>query len=67
MGVDGLCCAEEKTMSVVDTNAPESVAVARGPLAPPHVHTWELRAVEYDSWGQVSFYECLDCPGVRYA
>jgi hypothetical protein len=54
-------------MSVVDTNAPESVAVARGPLATPHVHTWELRAVEYDSWGQVSFYECLDCPGVRYA
>ena len=54
-------------MSVLDTKAPEPVAPARAPLAAPHVHAWELRAVEYDSWGQVSFYECLGCPGVRYA
>jgi len=54
-------------MSVVDTSAPESVAVEPAPLAAPHVHAWELRAVEYDSWGQVSFYECRGCPGVRYA
>lgn len=49
-------------MSVLD-KAPESVPAARA----PHVHEWELRAVEYDSWGQVSFYECTGCPGVRYA
>jgi hypothetical protein len=54
-------------MSAVDTSAAESVTAERIPLAAPHVHVWELRAVEFDSWGQVSFYECLGCPGVRYA
>jgi hypothetical protein len=54
-------------MSVVDTGAARFVAVERGAIHGPHVHVWELRAVEFDSWGQVSFYECLGCPGVRYA
>ena len=54
-------------MTAVDMSAGESVAVERGPLVAPHVHIWELRAVEFDTWGQVSFYECLGCPGVRYA
>ena len=54
-------------MSAVGTSAGESVAVDRDPLDVPHVHSWELRAVEFDTWGQVSFYECLGCPGVRYA
>ncbi len=53
-------------MSVVDTRAPESDAVSASPLAAPHVHAWELRAVEFDTWGQVSYYECLGCPHVRY-
>ena len=34
--------------------------------ASTHVHAWELRAVEFDSWGQVRFYECATCAGVRY-
>lgn len=43
-----------------------SVSAPSHPLDEPHLHTWELRAVEFDTWGQVSYYECLDCPGVRY-
>jgi hypothetical protein len=58
------CAHEEDPMSVVATSAVES---ERRPLDGPHVHVWELRAVEFDSWGQVSFYECTGCPGVRYA
>jgi hypothetical protein len=53
-------------MSVVGMSAAESLAVPHDPPNAPHVHAWELRAVEFDTWGQVSYYECLDCPGVRY-
>jgi hypothetical protein len=54
-------------MSAVDTSAARSVPAPRDPVAAPHVHAWELRAVEFDTWGQVSFYECLGCASVRYA
>jgi hypothetical protein len=53
-------------MSVVSTSSVASPSVPRDSFAAPHVHVWELRDVEFDSWGQVSFYECLGCPGVRY-
>jgi hypothetical protein len=53
-------------MSAVGTRGDESAPVARDRLDAPHVHAWELRAVEFDTWGQVSFYECLGCPSVRY-
>jgi hypothetical protein len=53
-------------MSVADTSASGSMAIPRKSLDPPHVHTWELRAVEFDAWGQVTFYECLGCTQVRY-
>jgi len=53
-------------MSVVGTSAAESFASPRDPLDAPHVHTWELRAVEFDTFGQVSYYECLGCSGARY-
>jgi len=53
-------------MSVAGTSAAESLPVPHDPLEAPHVHAWELRAVEFDTWGQVSYYECLGCPGVRY-
>jgi hypothetical protein len=53
-------------MSVAGTTGPDSLVVPRDSLDGPHVHTWELRAVEFDTWGQVSLYECLGCPGVRY-
>jgi hypothetical protein len=53
-------------MSVAGTTASKSVAAQRKPVEPPHVHIWELRAVEYDTWGQVSLYECVGCPRVRY-
>jgi hypothetical protein len=53
-------------MTVVATSAAPSVTGRREELEVPHVHEWELRDVEYDSWGQVSFYECVGCPGVRY-
>jgi hypothetical protein len=54
-------------MSVADTIAADSRAARRSSLAAPHVHEWELRAVEFDTWGQVSLYECRGCPRVRYA
>jgi hypothetical protein len=53
-------------MSVVAPSATESVPAQRVPLDAPHVHVWELRAVEFDTWGQVSLYECEGCPSVRY-
>ncbi|MGY2875640.1 hypothetical protein ACVW00_002830 [Marmoricola sp. URHA0025 HA25] len=53
-------------MHVVGTSAAESLSAPRDPFDAPHVHVWELRAVEFDTWGRVSYYECLDCPGVRY-
>jgi hypothetical protein len=53
-------------MSVADTTAADSVAARRDRLRAPHVHTWELRAEEFDTWGRVSLYECLGCPAVRY-
>lgn len=53
-------------MSPAATTVRDSVVVRRDALDAPHVHTWELRAVEFDSWGQVSLYECLGCPRVRY-
>jgi hypothetical protein len=53
-------------MSIADTDAAEHDAVPADPLGGPHVHAWELRAVEFDAWGQVSLYECLGCPRVRY-
>jgi hypothetical protein len=53
-------------MSVVSARAAGSVPIPRDPLAAPHVHLWELRAVEFDTWGRVSYYECLGCPHVRY-
>jgi hypothetical protein len=53
-------------MSVVSTSGPESSSVRPDPLDAPHVHAWELRAVEFDTWGRVSYYECLGCPDVRY-
>jgi len=53
-------------MSVGEMSAGASVVVPFDPHDETHVHTWELRAVEYDAWGQVSYYECLGCPGVRY-
>ena len=31
------------------------------------MQTVKRAAVEFDMWGQVSFYECVGCPGVRYA
>lgn len=54
------------TMNAVGTSRAESYSVPSDPLDAPHVHAWELRAVEFDTWGQVSFYECLGCPCVRY-
>jgi len=54
-------------MSAVEESAADPVAIRRGAAAAPHVHAWELRAVEFDTWGRVSFYECLGCPEVRYA
>jgi hypothetical protein len=53
-------------MSVVDTTVAEPVVRPRDRLGAPHVHVWELRAVEFDTWGQVSLHECLGCPAVRY-
>jgi hypothetical protein len=53
-------------MSVARTIASPSPAAPRTSPDPLHVHVWELRAVEYDTWGQVSLYECRDCPRVRY-
>ena len=53
-------------MSTVGKSRARVLARPRHPLDEPHVHTWELRDVEYDTWGQVSFYECLTCPAVRY-
>lgn len=53
-------------MTLADTTAAHSLPLARKTLRPPHLHTWELRAVEFDDWGQVSLYECLGCPAVRY-
>lgn len=53
-------------MSMAHITATGSPPVARKAPRPPHVHTWELRAVEFDDWGQVSLYECLGCPSVRY-
>ena len=50
----------------VVTPAKRSVPVQRSPKDPPHIHAWELRAVEYDGWGAVSLYECIGCPAVRY-
>ena len=54
-------------MSAAGTSAARRIAGPRDPLEAPHVHVWELRAVEFDTWGQVSFFECLGCAGVRYA
>ncbi len=51
--------------SPITTSHPR--AVPRTSPDVPHVHVWELRAVEFDTWGQVSLYECLGCPRVRYA
>ena len=53
-------------MSVVASSAAE--AARPQPVVPrsPHVHAWELRAVEFDTWGQVSLYECEGCASVRY-
>lgn len=48
------------------TRVAERIPAQADPLGGPHVHAWELRAVEFDTWGQVSYYECLGCPGVRY-
>jgi hypothetical protein len=53
-------------MSIPGTSPAKPLAVPRRPFDASHVHTWELRDVEYDTWGQVSFYECLACPAVRY-
>jgi len=53
-------------MSVVRTSATEPAPASSDSLHPRHVHLWELRAVEFDTWGQVSYYECLGCPQVRY-
>jgi hypothetical protein len=54
------------TMGAFGMTGARSVSAPSHPLDEPHLHTWELRAVEFDTWGQVSYYECLDCPGVRY-
>jgi hypothetical protein len=64
-GVDARPRTRESTMRVV-TSAKRSVPVQRVPKDPGHIHAWELRAVEYDSWGAVSLYECIGCPAVRY-
>ena len=53
-------------MSTTRTTDWGSAAVPRTPQDGPHVHTWELRAVEFDTWGKVSLYECLGCSRVRY-
>lgn len=53
-------------MSVVASTGSRSVPVPRVPADGPHIHVWVLRAVEYDTWGQVSLYECEECPSVRY-
>ena len=53
-------------MSVADTPGSGSVAIPHQSPDPPHVHIWELRAVEFDAWGRVSLYECLGCAHVRY-
>jgi hypothetical protein len=53
-------------MSVLGTSSAASTGLSRDLLDAPHVHEWELRDVEFDSWGQVSYYECIGCPGVRY-
>jgi len=37
-----------------------------GTKGAPHVHAWELRDVEFDTWGQVRLYECRGCPDIRY-
>ena len=53
-------------MSVTGTTTTTSLPAPRSPVDALHVHVWELRAVEFDTWGQVSYYECLGCPSVRY-
>lgn len=53
-------------MSVVRASVAESLSVPHDPIDAPHVHAWELRAVEEDTWGKVGYYECLGCPRVRY-
>lgn len=53
-------------MNVARTTASASLPVPRTSPDVPHVHVWELRDVEFDSWGQVSMYECLGCARVRY-
>jgi hypothetical protein len=53
-------------MSVVAKASSHPVPDPRVPLPGPHIHTWVLRAVEFDSWGQVSLYECEECASVRY-
>jgi hypothetical protein len=53
-------------MSIADSGTAAAPAVPADARDAPHVHIWELRAVEFDAWGQVSFYECLGCPRVRY-
>ena len=35
-------------------------------LVPTHVHQWRLVSVEYDDFGQVRMFECVECPEVRY-
>lgn len=62
----GPAADEGEPMSVVAKTSVRPVPVPRAPLAAPHIHTWVLRAVEFDTWGQVSLYECEDCPSVRY-
>jgi hypothetical protein len=61
-----LLTRRRSSMSVVGMSTGASVVVPFDPKDAPHVHAWELRAVEFDTWGQVSYYECLGCPGVRY-
>ena len=51
-------------MSVVASKG--AVPAPRTKAAEPHIHVWVLRAVEFDSWGQVSLYECEECASVRY-
>ena len=53
-------------MSVAVKTSRRPVPPPRAPLPAPHIHTWMLRAVEFDSWGQVSLYECDECASVRY-
>jgi hypothetical protein len=53
-------------MSVAGTITADSRPAPRTSHGARHVHEWALRAVEFDTWGQVRFYECLGCPRVRY-